>query len=215
MTNSGHPLIEASPSGAPLERSNLINRNRILGFWLFLASECIIFASLIGTYLALSGQYLNTPGPKEAFDLGFVFVMTFILLTSSLTSVLSTVGMQRGNLRMMHFWLTVTILLGALFLGLQVYEFIEYYSLGLTFSSSAFGSAFYALVGIHGLHVGFGLVWLTSLQLQALSRWLFTTKPVLTKHNASKFYIAGLYWHFIDVVWVLIFTIVYLMGKVG
>lgn len=214
MSNSAHHIVEASPNVA-LERANLQNRNRILGFWLFLASECIIFASLIGTYLALSGSYGDTTGPKEAFDLVFVFIMTFVLLTSSLTGVLSTVGLQRGNFRMMHFWLTMTILLGALFLAMQVYEFVHYYSIGLTFSSSAFGSAFYALVGFHGAHVAFGLFWLTALQLQSLNVFAFTRKFALNKQNASKLYIAGLYWHFIDVVWVLIFTVVYLLGKVG
>ena len=212
MANSAQQS-DASPAW-PLERATLQNRNRILGFWLFLSSECIIFASLIGTYLALQGSYGDGPGPKEAFDLVFVFVMTFILLTSSLTGVLSTVGMQRGNLRMMHFWLFMTILLGTIFLLMQVYEFVHYYSIGLTFTSSAYGSAFYALVGFHGLHVAFGLFWLTALQLQSLNNYAFTRKPALTKQNASKLYIAGLYWHFIDVVWVLIFTIVYLMGKV-
>lgn len=214
MSNSSYPIIENSPS-FPLERSTLQNRNRILGFWLFLASECIIFASLIGTYLALSGQTAGDPGPKEAFDLVFVFIATFVLLTSSLTGVLSTVGLQRGNFRMMHFWLTLTILLGMTFLALQIYEFVHYVSIGLTFSSSAFGSAFYALVGFHGAHVIFGLAWLIALQLQSLNVFAFTRRFALNKQNASKLYIAGLYWHFIDVVWVLIFTLVYLMGKVG
>ena len=214
MSNGADQAIEASPS-LPLERSTLVNRNRILGFWLFLASECIIFASLIGTYLALQGQYGDTTGPKEAFDLVFVFIMTFVLLTSSLTGVLSTVGLQRGNFRMMHIWLFITILLGTTFLAMQIYEFVHYYSIGLTFTSSAYGSAFYALVGFHGLHVAFGLLWLTILQLQSLNFFAFTRGRGLHKQNASKLYIAGLYWHFIDVVWVLIFTIVYLMGKVG
>lgn len=214
MSRTVPQTIEPSAE-VPLERSGLLNRNRILGMWLFLASETIIFASLIGTYLALQGAYGDTPGPKDAFELPFVFVMTFILLTSSLTAVLYTIGMQRRNFRMMHFWLFMTILLGTIFLLMQVYEFVEYYKMGLTFSSSAFGSAFYALVGIHGLHVGFGLFWLTALQLQSLNKYAFTRSFAVNKQQASKLYIAGLYWHFIDVVWVLIFTLVYLIGKVG
>lgn len=208
------PVIENSPT-FPLERSTLQNRNRILGFWLFLASECIIFASLIGTYLALSGQTADGPGPEEIFDLGLIFVATFVLLTSSLTGVLSTIGMQRGNFRMMHFWLSATILLGLTFLSLEIYEFTHYVNMGFTFSTSAFSSAYYALVGFHGAHVLFGISWLLALQLQSLNAFAFSKRLALNKQNASKLYIANLYWHFVDVVWVLVFTIVYLMGKVG
>lgn len=198
-----------------LESATLQARSRQLGFWFFLAGECALFASFIGTYLTLAGQHGKGPGPAEAFDLTLVFVMTFLLLTSSLTSVISTVGMQRGDFKMMHRWLTATILLGLVFLAFQIYEFIEYSSIGLTMQSSPFGSAFYALVGFHGLHVLFGLIWLSVLKFQSLDRHGFTTDEALTVQNASKFYIAGLYWHFVDVVWVVIFTVVYLLGRVG
>lgn len=214
MTNQTYPIIENSPS-FPLERSTLQNRNRILGLWLFLASECVLFASLIGTYLALSGQTADGPGPAEIFDLRLIFVATFILLTSSLTSVLMTINMQRGNFRMMHFWLSVTILLGASFLAIEIYEFVHYVSIGFGYTTSAFSSAYYTLVGFHGAHVLFGISWLLALQLQSLNVFAFTKRYALNKQNASKLYIASLYWHFVDVVWVLVFTLVYLMGKVG
>lgn len=203
------------PSLYALETSTLQGRNRLMGFWFFLAGESVLFASLIGTYLALKGQTSGGVGPQDVFELPLIFIATVVLLTSSLTSVLAIVGMQRGNAKMMHGWLFVTILLGLTFLGFEAYEFVHYHSLGLTFSSSAFGSGFYALVGFHGAHVIFGVTWLSSLQIQALDRASFNLKNLVTWENSSKFYIASLYWHFVDVVWVLVFTIVYLMGKVG
>lgn len=199
----------------PLEGATLVGRMRQLGFWFFLAGETVLFASLIGTYLTLRNQTADGPTSQELFELPLIFFGTFVLLTSSLTSVLSTVGMQRRSFKMMHGWLAATIFLGWVFMFFQVYEFYHYFHAGLTFTVSPFASAFYALVGFHGLHVAFGLFWLTALQLQSLTNHLFTTKPWLTAQNASKLYIAGLYWHFIDVVWVVIFTVVYLLGKVG
>lgn len=190
------------------EKATLEGKNKFLGFWLFLGGETVLFATLFATFLALRGQTMNGPTGEELFSLPIAFAATMILLTSSLTSVLAILAMKRGNLRSMQLWFGITVLLGFAFLGLEIYEFIEYVHEGHTFTSSAFGSAFYTLVGFHGAHVAFGTIWILTLQLQAV-------KKGITLVTAPKFYVASLYWHFVDVVWVFIFTVVYLMGKVG
>lgn len=190
------------------EKATLEGRNKFLGFWLFLGGETVLFASLFATYLGLRGQNITGPGPEELFDLRIVFAATIILLTSSLTSVLAIQGMHRHDLKAMQLWFGITVLLGFAFLGLEIYEFYHYVEHGHTFTDDAFGSSFYTLVGFHGGHVLFGVLWILTLQLQAV-------KKGLTLVTAPKFYVASLYWHFVDVVWVFIFTVVYLMGKVG
>lgn len=190
------------------EKATLEGKNKFLGFWLFLGAESVLFASLFGTYLGLKGSVLNGPTPEELFQLPMVFLMTIILLTSSLTSVFAVMAMHRNNMRWLQFWFTVTVLLGFAFLGLEIYEFVHYAHEGHTFRSSAFGSAFYTLVGFHGGHVLFGVCWILTLQIQGI-------KKGLNLITAPKYYVASLYWHFVDLVWVFIFTVVYLMGKVG
>ncbi len=162
-----------------------------------------------GTYLGLRTGTADGPASHEIFQLPLVFIMTMLLLTSSLTSVLAMFAMKKNNFKTMMAWLWITVLLGLGFLGFEIYEFYEYvthYELG--FSTSAFSSAFYSLVGLHGFHVIFGLSWFITL----LVRY---SRSGITLTNAPKFYLASLYWHFIDVVWVFIFTVVYLMGVGG
>jgi heme/copper-type cytochrome/quinol oxidase subunit 3 len=190
------------------EKATLEGRNKILGFWLFLAAEVVLFGTLFASFITLRNQVPEGPTADELFKLSTVAISTFILLTSSLTSVLGTISLHRHNLSGLLGWMTVTVLLGLAFLGLEVYEFVEYVHEGHQFTSSAFATSFYTLVGFHGAHVLFGVLWITTLILQAFRKGL-------TVVTAPKFYVAGLYWHFIDVVWVFIFTIVYLMGKVG
>lgn len=196
----------ASPEKATLE-----GKNKFVGFWLFLGGETVLFASLFATYLALKDKVPNADHTlaKDLFELPLTFVATMLLLTSSLTSVYAMYHMKNNHFQKMQAWLLITVLLGAAFLGLEVYEFNHYvHEFGHTFTSSAFGSAFYTLVGFHGAHVAFGLGWILSLMVR-------NAKRGLNLYNAPKFYIASLYWHFIDVVWVFIFTVVYLMGMVG
>lgn len=195
--------IPANPETMTLE-----GKNKFTGFWFFLGGETVLFACLIGTYLGLRAGTANGPGPSELFSLPLVFLMTFILLTSSLTSVLAIIHMKKGNYRKLITFLSITVLLGLGFLSLEIYEFVEYVHLGLGFTTSAFGSAFYTLVGTHGAHVLFGLGWMTTLIVRY-------RKTGLTLMNAPKFNTVVLYWHFIDVVWVFIFSIVYLMGIGG
>jgi cytochrome c oxidase subunit III len=193
------------------EKATLEGKNKFMGFWFFLGGETVLFASLFATYLALKDKVPSKDHALAAdlFELPLVFLTTVILLTSSLTSVYAMYHMKNYNFKRMQAWLLVTVLLGAAFLGLEIYEFNHYvHEFGHTFTSSAFGSAFYTLVGFHGGHVAFGLCWIVSLMLR-------NAKRGLTLYNAPKFYVASLYWHFIDVVWLFIFTVVYLMGMVG
>ncbi|RPF56118.1 cytochrome (ubi)quinol oxidase subunit III [Aquisalibacillus elongatus] len=191
------------------ERATLEGRNKFMGFWFFLGGETVLFASLFGTFLALRNSTAEGPAANEVFGLELVFIMTMVLLTSSLTSVYAMYHMKNNDPKKMQLWLGITVALGFVFLGFEIYEFYHYvnhYEFG--YSTSAFSSAFYTLVGFHGAHVAFGLVWIIGLMIR-------NAKRGVNLYNAPKFYIASLYWHFIDVVWVFIFTVVYLMGKVG
>lgn len=190
------------------EKATLEGRNKYLGFWFFLGGETVLFASLFGTYLGLRNSYDGGPGPQDLFHLDLVFIMTMLLLTSSLTSVFAVINMKRGNFKKMLAWLWGTVILGLGFLGFEIYEFFVYYDQGLGYTVSAFASSFYTLVGTHGAHVTFGIVWIITLLIRY-------RKTGLTLANAPKFNTAVLYWHFIDVVWVFIFTVVYLLGVGG
>lgn len=189
------------------ETATLEGKNKFVGFWTFLGGEVVLFASLFATYLALKDSVPNSDHllAADLFHLELAFVMTMLLLTSSLTSVYAVYHMRNNNFNKMQLWLGITVLLGAGFLALEIYEFYEYVSLGHTFRSSAFGSAFYFLIGTHGFHVIIGLIWITGLIIRNASRGL-------SVYTAAKVNTASLYWHFIDVVWVFIFTIVYLLG---
>lgn len=205
MANAHHAAgaLPAEPEKATLE-----GKNKLLGFWLFLGGEMVLFGTLFATYLTLRHGTAGGISAEHLFKLEVVALSTFILLTSSLTSVFAMIAMHRHKLKALLGWLVVTVLLGLAFLGLEIYEFVEYVHEGHTFSANAFATSFYTLVGFHGAHVAFGILWITLLILQGL-------KKGLTVVTAPKFYVASLYWHFIDVVWVFIFTVVYLMGKVG
>ncbi|MBE3570147.1 MAG: cytochrome (ubi)quinol oxidase subunit III [Bacillales bacterium] len=193
------------------EKATIEGKNKFLGFWLFLGGETVMFASLFATYIALKDKVASPTQAhaKDLFELPLVFAMTMLLLTSSLTSVYAIYHMRNYNFKRMQAWLFITVLLGMGFLAAEIYEFNHYvHEFHHTFTSSAFGSAFYTLTGFHGAHVTFGLLWILTLMLR-------NAKRGLNLYNAPKFYVASLYWHFIDVVWVFIFTVVYLMGKVG
>ncbi|UOQ47987.1 cytochrome (ubi)quinol oxidase subunit III [Gracilibacillus caseinilyticus] len=188
------------------EKATLEGKNKFIGFWFFLGGESVLFASLFGTYLALNDSTNGGKGSEELFGLELVFIMTMLLLTSSLTSVYAMYHMKNNDFKKMMVWLGITVALGLGFLCFELYEFNHYiHEYEFTMRSSAFGSAFYTLVGFHGGHVVFGLLWFISLMVR-------NAKRGLNLYNAPKFYIASLYWHFIDVVWVFIFTVVYLMG---
>ncbi|WP_078547366.1 cytochrome c oxidase subunit III [Litchfieldia alkalitelluris] len=200
--------LTAETFPASPEKATLEGKNKFLGFWLFLGGETVLFASLFATFLALRDKTNGGPTSQELFELPLVFFATMLLLTSSLTSVYAIYHMKNFDFKKMQLWLGITVALGAAFLALEIYEFNHYIHLKHTITSSAFGSAFYVLVGTHGAHVAFGLLWILTLMIRNARRGL-------DLYNAPKFYVASLYWHFIDVVWIFIFTVVYLMGMVG
>lgn len=192
------------------EQATAEGKNKFVGIWIFICSDIVLFASVFATYLSLKDK-----GPAgmefsahELFELPLAFVMTMLLLTSSLTSVFAMYHMKNYNFKGVQTWMIVTVLLGLGFLGLEIYEFNEYVHEGFNYSQSAFSSAFFTLVGTHGLHVVIGLVWMTCLIVR-------NAKRGLNLYNAPKYFAASIYWHFIDVVWVFIFTVVYLMGVLG
>ena len=177
--------------------------NTKLAMWVFLASECLLFGGLITTYL-LYKEPLEGPTPHELFDIPFTSTSSFVLLMSSLTMVLAVSAIERGEHRRMRVWLGATAMLGATFIAGQVYEFTVFYREGLGFTTSRFSSAFYTLTGFHGVHVTVGIIMLVSLALLSL-------RGRLPEHRAETVEIVGLYWHFVDVVWVVIFAVVYLV----
>ncbi|MBO9604528.1 MAG: cytochrome o ubiquinol oxidase subunit III [Paenibacillaceae bacterium] len=178
---------------------------RTFGFWLFLITDCILFASLFATFVVLRDNTAGGPTASELFEMPGVIAETFILLTSSFTSGLAVLAMQRGNVKGLIGGLAVTALLGLSFIVLEVTEFVKMVDEGAKISTSGFLSGFYTLVGTHGLHVSLGLVWMTALIFQLARRGI---TPV-TKRKVT---IISLYWHFLDVVWIFVFTIVYLLG---
>jgi heme/copper-type cytochrome/quinol oxidase subunit 3 len=178
--------------------------NNKLAMWLFLGSECLLFGGLISTYMLYRGRSEGGPSPDQIFDIPLTSVSSFILLMSSLTMVLAVNSAKRKDDRNTNLWLVVTALLGSLFVGGQVYEFTAFYQEGLGFTTSLFGSSFYTLTGFHGVHVTVGVIMLLAL-VGVISR------NRVTGDKAEVVEMVGLYWHFVDVVWVIIFTLVYLI----
>ncbi len=175
----------------------------IFGFWVYLMTDCVLFASLFATYAVLHGNTFGGPG-SAVFSLPFVLLETFVLLTSSFTSGLSVVAARDGKTRQVLAWLGVTFILGALFVGLEVSEFIRLALSGESWSGSAFLSSYFTLVGTHGLHVAAGLVWMVMLGARVAQRGI-------TRANVRKLFMLGMFWHFLDIIWIFIFTIVYLV----
>ena len=178
-----------------------------LGMWVFLGSDCLLFGGLISVYLLNKGRIApDDIGPDDVFDIPFTSVSSFVLLMSSLTVVLAITSLQRGDIRRTRIWLLATALLGAVFVGGQVYEFTAFYREGLGYTTNLFGSAFFTLTGFHGVHVSLGIILLMSMYIQSM-------RGKLGPQQAEKLEIIGLYWHFVDVVWIVIFTIVYLFPQ--
>ena len=178
--------------------------SRKMVFWAFLGSECMFFGSLIATYLVYRGRDTVGPHPHEILNIPFTSVSAFVLLMSSLTMVLALAAVQQGNARGTRIWLAATALLGMTFLAGQCYEFTEFVYEGLKLQTNLFGSTFFVLTGFHGTHVTIGVIWLWSLFMMAM-------RGRLPQSRALDVEICGLYWHFVDVVWVAIFTLVYLI----
>jgi cytochrome o ubiquinol oxidase subunit III len=177
----------------------------MLGFWLYLMSDCLIFAILFAIFGVLGGNYAAGPAPKDLFDLPLVAVNTSMLLLSSITYGFAMLAMERSKVGATQAWLAATGLFGLAFLGIELSEFAHMIHEGATPQRSAFLSSFFTLVGTHGLHVTFGLVWLVTLMVQVSQKGLIEA-------NRRRLMCLSMFWHFLDVVWIGVFTFVYLMG---
>ena len=192
----------AEHGGAHVTTPGLSNNK--MAMWLFLGSECLLFGGLISTYMLYRGRHSEELGPDQIFDIPFTSMSSFVLLMSSLTMVLAVSSAARKDESRTNLWLVVTALLGATFVGGQVYEFTSFYREGLGFTTSLFSSSFYTLTGFHGVHVTIGIIMLMALVgINKRSRMPGDKVEVIE--------LVGLYWHFVDVVWIVIFTLVYLI----
>ena len=177
----------------------------VFGFWIYIMSDCILFASIFATYIVLHGNTFGGPSGKELFELPYVLIETFLLLISSFTYGLAMQAMYKANKSQVMLWLIITFLLGFGFICMEINEFHHLILEGNGPSRSAFLSSFFTLVGTHGLHVTCGLVWMVMLMLQL-------NKHGITAVTSRKLSCLSLFWHFLDIVWIFVFTIVYLMG---
>ncbi len=223
-----HVVVEETTTG--------LNHRKML-MWLFLGSDCLFFGALISTYLIYRGQSLVGPFPKDVFDIPVTSVSTFVLLMSSMSMVLAYAAINRGDMKGFRIWVLSTCLLGATFLAFQTFEFYDFANhekvvecsadsqvqacldgaheyeedFGLTPKTNLFGTTFFTLTGFHGAHVTVGVIWLLS--ILGYSMWGGRrAKRILTDRQALSVDLAALYWHFVDIVWIVIFAVVYLIG---
>ena len=178
--------------------------NLKLAMWVFLGSDCLLFGALISSYVLYRGASVKGPYPADVFDIPYTSVSSFVLLASSLTMVLALAAIQRGDVGRCRIWLLATALLGMTFIGGQVYEFTSFYHEGLALSTNLFGTTFYVLTGFHGVHVTVGILMLLILVVLSF-------RGALSDDPAFPVEMVGLYWHFVDIVWIVIFTLVYLI----
>lgn len=211
-----HALAAHAAHPAHIDTSTGLD-SRKMAFWIFIGSECLLFGSLIATYMAYKGNSVVGPCPHDGMtlpngqpcgqgilDIPLTSFSTFILLMSSVMMVLALSAVQRGDRKGSILWLGMTALGGSIFLGCQVYEFTHFWNHGLTMQTNLFGSSFYLLTGFHGAHVTVGVIYLLSLMALAVRGRLGPEKTLNVE-------IAGLYWHFVDVIWIVIFPLVYLI----
>ncbi len=199
-------VLAPAHGAAPGEHDYAVTgiNSKKLGMWAFLASECLFFGALISTYLLYRTRGPEGQRPGDVYDIPYTSVSSFVLLMSSLTMVLALAAIQRGDHRRLRIWLLATALLGTVFIGGQVYEFTVFTDKGLNISSSVSATSFFVLTGFHGMHVTGGILWLLSLIGMSL-------RGLIPQERNLEIEIAGLYWHFVDVVWIVIFTVVYLI----
>jgi len=208
-----HALAAHAAHPAHIDTSTGLD-SRKMAFWIFIGSECLLFGSLIATYMAYKGNSIKPPFPHDTtfngqhyegvLNIPLTSFSTFILLMSSVMMVLALAAVQRGDRRGSILWLGMTALGGSIFLGCQVYEFTHFWHNGLTLQTNLFGSSFFLLTGFHGAHVTVGVIYLLSLAALAVRGRLGPEKTLNVE-------IAGLYWHFVDVIWIVIFPLVYLI----
>jgi cytochrome o ubiquinol oxidase subunit 3 len=185
----------------------IANDKVVFGFWVYLMTDLLMFAVLFATYAVLHGNIFNGPSSRELFDLPFALSETLILLTSSFTCGLGMLAVNKNAKNQVIIWFVVTFLLGLSFLGLELSEFSKLVTEGNSWQKSAFLSSFFTLVGTHGLHISVGLLWMSLCMIKVWSSGLTTS-------IIRKLRLFSLFWHFLDIVWIFIFTIVYLMGAI-
>ena len=194
----------AEAAGHPEHQTSTGLDNTKMAMWAFLGSECLFFGSFISTYLLYRNRTAAGPKPAEIYDIPFTSVSSFVLLMSSLTMVLALAAIQRGDHKGLRVWLLATAFLGMTFIGGQIYEFTTFYEEGMTLTTSPFSSAFFVLTGFHGAHVTVGIFMLLALIGMSLA-------GRIPQQDSSKVELIGLYWHFVDIIWIIIFTVVYLI----
>ena len=205
ITSSSAGAISAVPSSRYYVSEHHPENGTLLGFWLYLMSDCLVFACLFATYAVLGRNYAGGPTGAELFDLPLVALNTALLLLSSITYGFAMLEMQRERLRSTLVWLAITGLFGACFIGIELFEFANFIHEGAGPQRSGFLTSFFALVGTHGLHVSFGIIWLVTLMFQV-------GRHGLSPENRRRLMCLSMFWHFLDVVWIGVFTFVYLMG---
>ena len=195
--------VRPSPGDHEYTTTGLSHRKLLM--WVFLSSDCLFFGALIATYMVYRGQSLNGPYPIDIISVPITTISTFVLLMSSFGMVQALSATVRNDQKAIQMWLLVTAALGAVFIGFQIYEFNAFKNEGLTLGSNLFGASFFTLTGFHGAHVTVGIIWLLGLYIAA-------RKGRLGPATSLDVEIMGLYWHFVDIVWIVIFTLLYLIG---
>lgn len=202
-----HETIEVpSNTRTPDPHQDVFSKN-VLGFWLYLMTDCLLFATLFACYAVLHRNTFGGPHSSEIFSLPLAFAETMILLFSSVTCGLALLSSLKNKKELVILWLVISFVLGATFIGMELHEFSHLLEEGFSWKVSAFLSAFFTLVGTHGLHVSFGLLWMAVIIAQLLYQGINTD-------TFRRLIIFSLFWHFLDVVWIFIFTFVYLMGVI-
>jgi heme/copper-type cytochrome/quinol oxidase subunit 3 len=195
-------MAQATAAAHPPTNTGVSNWK--LGFWTFIASECLFFGTLISTYMVYKGAAVVGPYPAEIFDVLKTTVSTTVLLFSSLAMVLALDQVLKARKKQAIFWLAMVIAMGGVFLGMEAHSYLKYIDYGLTLTSSTFGSSYYVLTGTHKVHVVIGMIWM------GILIWLLG-RDRIPPAKAEQVEVAGLYWHFVDIIWIVIFTLVYLI----
>ena len=204
VTNAGHAHVDDHGHDDHHHDSGEMT---VFGFWLYLMTDCILFASIFAVYAVLVNNVAGGPSGHDIFELPYVLGETALLLFSSITYGFAMLAMDKNNTRLTLIWLAITGLFGLAFLGIELYEFGHLIHEGATPQRSAFLSAFFTLVGTHGLHVTFGIIWLVTLMVQVGMKGLIPA-------NKRRLMCLSMFWHFLDVIWIGVFTFVYLLGMV-
>jgi cytochrome o ubiquinol oxidase subunit 3 len=196
---------EPTTSVSRLNEQQAVDAKTQFGFWVYLMTDCVLFASLFATFAVLRNNTFGGPAGNELFSLNFVLIETLVLLTSSFTAGLGLLAARRRDLRQVYIFFGLTMLLGIFFLTMELTEFHKLYVEGNSWQRSGFLSAFFTLVGTHGLHITSGLIWMATLLVTIANKGL-------TRVNIKRLTMLTVFWHFLDIIWIFIFTIVYLFG---